>query len=102
MPAWLVWYLATEGGAKAIGLDKVGQIAQGWQADLQVFKANLPTPIREHNLYDQTLLYCHKTDVTGTVVAGKVLMKDGLIPGSDETRLQSSTHAAAEHLWSLA
>ena len=99
MPAWLVWYLATEGGAKAIGLEKVGQISPGWQADLQVFKANLPTPIKEHNLYDQTLLYCHKTDVTGTMVAGKVLMRGGLTPGIDENRLRSQTHAAAELMW---
>ena len=105
MPAWLVWYLATEGGAKAIGLERVGQIAPGWQADLQLFKANLPTPLKEHNLYDQTLLYCHQTDVTGVMAAGKILMRDGDVFGvdvgahgrADLTR----THAAAERLWSL-
>ncbi|MCL4561915.1 MAG: amidohydrolase family protein, partial [Chloroflexi bacterium] len=67
MPAWQVWYLATEGGAKAIGLEKVGRLAPGWQADLQLFRADLPTPLKEHNLYDQTLLFCHQSDVTGVV-----------------------------------
>ncbi len=102
MPAWMVWYLATEGGAKVLGLEKVGRIEPGWQADLQVFKANLPTPLKEHNLYDQSLLYCHQTDVTGTVVAGKVLMRDGLVFGIDEASIQSHSHKAAENLWRLA
>jgi cytosine/adenosine deaminase-related metal-dependent hydrolase len=101
MPAWLVWHLATEGGASALGLEKVGKLAPGWQADMQVFKANLPTPLKEHNLYDQCLLYCHQTDVTGTVVAGKVLMRDGMIPDVDQESIQNRSHKAAENLWSL-
>jgi 5-methylthioadenosine/S-adenosylhomocysteine deaminase len=102
MPAWMVWYLATEGGAKALGLKKVGRIESGWEADLQLFKANLPTPLKEYNLYDQSLLYCHQTDVTGTVVAGKVLMRDRSILGVDQASVQSRSHAAAENLWRLA
>ena len=81
---------------------KAGRIEPGWQADLQVFKTSLPTPLKEHNLYDQSLLYCHQTDVTGTVVAGKVLMRDGLVFGIDEASIQSRSHEAAENLWRLA
>ncbi|MDZ4160006.1 MAG: amidohydrolase family protein [Anaerolineaceae bacterium] len=102
MPAALVWYLATEGGAKAIGLDHVGRLSPGWQADLQLFKADLPTPLKEHNLYDQTLLYCHQTDVTGTLVAGKTLMREGSVLGVDESAIQERTWKSAERLWSLA
>jgi cytosine/adenosine deaminase-related metal-dependent hydrolase len=102
MPAWLVWHLATEGGAKAIGLEKVGRLETGWQADLQLFRADLPTPLKEHNLYDQSLLYCHQTDVTGTVVAGKVLMRNGFILGVDQAAIQSRSFEAAESLWKLA
>jgi cytosine/adenosine deaminase-related metal-dependent hydrolase len=98
----MVWYMATEGGAKALGLEKVGRIEPGWQADLQVFNANLPTPLKEYNLYDQTLLYCHQPDVTGTVVAGKILMRDGLILGVNQASIQSRNQEAAENLWRLA
>ena len=102
MPANLVWHLATEGGARAMGLEKVGRIALGWQADLQLFKANLPTPLKAHNLYDQTLLYCHQSDVTGVLVAGKTLLREGVIPGVDDGALRQRTRAAAEQLWSQA
>lgn len=99
MPAELVWYLATEGGAKVLGLDKVGRLAPGWKADLQVFNANLPTPLTEHNLLDQTLLYCHRTDVTGLMVDGMVLMRDGILLGLDEAALSRATWEAADRLW---
>lgn len=102
MPASTVWYLATEGGARALGLEKVGRLEIGWQADLQLFKPNLPTPLKEHNLFDQTLLYCHQTDVSGTVVAGKVLMRNGFIPGIDQAAIQRRSCEAAERLWQLA
>lgn len=108
MPASLVWYLATEGGAQTMGLEKVGRLAVGWQADLQLFTLNLPTPIQEHNLYDQSLLYGHGSDVTGTMVSGKVLMREcappcghGMINGIDPTALLARTHRAAERLWTL-
>jgi len=99
MPAPLVWTLATEGGAKALGLERVGRLAAGWQADLQLFKADLPTPLEEHNLYDQALLYCHRTDVTGTMAAGKILMRDGQVAGADQPALRRRTQAAAHRLW---
>jgi 5-methylthioadenosine/S-adenosylhomocysteine deaminase len=101
MPASLVWYLATEGGSRAIGLEKVGRLATGWQADLQLFRANLPTPLAEHNLYDQTLLYCHQSDVTAVIVSGRILMRDGIIIGMDQSALGERTYRAAERLWRL-
>jgi 5-methylthioadenosine/S-adenosylhomocysteine deaminase len=99
MPAGLVWYLATEGGARVLGLEKVGRLSPGWQADLMLFKADLPTPLAEHNLYDQVLLYCHQTDVTGTMVAGKVLMREGEVLGVDSLVLRERTQSAAAMLW---
>jgi cytosine/adenosine deaminase-related metal-dependent hydrolase len=99
MPAALVWYLATEGGAQALGLEKVGRVEAGWQADLALIQPELPTPLAEHNLYDQALLYCHATDVTGTVVAGKVLMRDGQVADADWPALRERTRAQAERLW---
>lgn len=101
MPAWLVWYLATEGGANVLGLEKVGRLSPGWKADLQLIKADLPTPLKAHNLYDQTLLYCHRSDVTGTMVDGKILMRDDILAGVDEAALSRRTCEVADRLWNL-
>lgn len=104
MPAPLVWHLATEGGARAIGLDaqRVGRLEPGWQADLQLIDAILPTPLAEHNLYEQLLLYRSAADVRAVMVAGRVLVRDGQVLDVDWEELLVRTHAAAERLWAQA
>jgi cytosine/adenosine deaminase-related metal-dependent hydrolase len=99
MPAAQVWHLATEGGARALGLEKIGRLSPGWQADLQIFKPTLPTPLTDSNLYEQTLLHCHRSDITATLVAGRPLMHAGVIMGVEEAGLRERTQLAAERLW---
>ncbi len=102
MPANQVWYLATEGGAKAIGLEKVGRLEIGWKADCQLIRANLPTPVEEHNLYEQTLLYCNHNDVQATMVNGQILVKDGNVLNVDMNELRQKSQQAASQLWEKA
>jgi len=101
MPANLVWYLATEGGARAIGLESVGRLAPGWQADLQLIGATLPTPLTEHNLHDQLLLYRNSSHVRAVMVAGQALVRDGELVDVDMDALVARTHAAARRLWQM-
>jgi cytosine/adenosine deaminase-related metal-dependent hydrolase len=100
MPAHLVWYLATEGGAKALNLEKVGRIEPGWQADLQLINADLPTPVAEHNLYEQMLLYRNTENVSAVLVAGEVKVKNGEVINADWEQLHAHTREAAARLWS--
>jgi 5-methylthioadenosine/S-adenosylhomocysteine deaminase len=102
MPAPLVWYMATEGGAKALGFEKVGRIESGWQADLQLIDADLPTPVEEHNLFDQLLLYRNATNVRAVLVAGDVKVKDGQVLNADWKSLHAKTCEAADRLWEMA
>jgi cytosine/adenosine deaminase-related metal-dependent hydrolase len=102
MPAHLVWYLATEGGAKALGYQNIGRIEPGWQADLQLIQADLPTPVQAHNLYEQMLLYRNSENVRAVLVAGEVKVKNGQVCNADWRQLQAHTREAAERLWSAA
>jgi len=102
MPAHLVWYLATEGGARAIGYEKVGRVETGWQADLQLINADLPTPVEEHNLFEQILLYRNAENVSGVLVAGEVKVKNSEVLNADWNRLHAKTREAATRLWSEA
>ena len=99
--AILVWRLATEGGARAIGLERVGRLAPGWQADLQLIDASFPTPATVGNLYDQLLLYRNHDHVRDVMVAGQVRVRDGQVSGADEDALRARVHRAAERLWNL-
>ena len=99
MPAAQVWTLATEGGARALGLEGVGRLEPGWQADLQWIEPCLPTPLAAHNLYEQLLLYCDRRDVRATMVAGRWRMRDGQVLAVDLAALRERVRRAAQRLW---
>jgi len=99
MPANLVWYLATEGGANALDLEKIGRIEKGWKADIQIIKADLPTPLEGHNLYEQLLLYCNPENVQAVMVNGQWRVRDGQVLGVDWDRMKARTNKAAQKLW---
>ena len=99
MPAHQVWYLATEGGARALGLERVGRLAPGWQADLQLIDSTLPTPVEAWNLYDQFLLYRSRRDVRAVMVAGRWRVREGEVLGVDEVSVRARAHLAARRLW---
>jgi cytosine/adenosine deaminase-related metal-dependent hydrolase len=99
MPAPLVWYLATEGGARVLGLERVGRLAEGYQADLQLIDTQLPTPVEPHNLYDQLVLWRSHAHVRLVMVAGEVRVRDGVVLGADRQAIYAAAHAAARRLW---
>ena len=99
MPAHEVWYLATEGGAQAIGLDKVGRLEPGWAADLQLIDATLPTPVAEHNLYDQLVLWRNHTHVRDVMVAGQWRVLKGVVLEADLGAMRARVQANAERMW---
>lgn len=101
MPAPLVWRLATEGGAQALGLEKVGRLAEGWQADLQLIDTRTPTPAEAHNLYDQLVLWRSHVHVRMVMVAGQVRVRNGVVLGADEDAILARAHAAARRLWNM-
>ncbi|PYQ52866.1 MAG: amidohydrolase [Acidobacteria bacterium] len=85
-PAPAVLEMATLGGARALGMeDRLGSLEVGKRADLVVVSLAAP---RLHPLYDAVshLVYVAKgADVSGVVVEGRVLMRDGKVLTLDET-----------------
>ncbi|MEE9414255.1 MAG: amidohydrolase family protein [Acidimicrobiales bacterium] len=101
MPAAQVLAMATEGGANALGLNKVGRLEPGWSADLQVVDAALPTPITEHNLFEQLVLWRNHSNVRDVMVAGEVRVRDGEVLGVDIDQLRARTNEQALRLWAV-
>jgi cytosine/adenosine deaminase-related metal-dependent hydrolase len=100
MPAQTVWQMATQGGARALGLERVGALEPGFSADLVVLNAELPTPLTAANLFDQLLLWRDPQHIEGVLCAGRWLMRDGRVIGVDEAALRERCQAAAHKLWS--
>ena len=55
--------MATEGGARALGFDRIGRLDAGWAADLQVVDATFATPLTEDNLFEQIVLWRNHSHV---------------------------------------
>jgi cytosine/adenosine deaminase-related metal-dependent hydrolase len=102
MPAHEVWYLATEGGARVLGLERVGRLEPGWAADLQLIESTLPTPAAAHNLYDQLLLWRNQSHVRDVMVAGTWRVLDGVVLGADLGAMRARVQANAERMWQKA
>lgn len=99
MPAAKVLELATEGGATALGLDRVGRLEPGWAADLQLVDARFPTPLTAHNLLEQVVLWRNHTHVTDVMVAGHWRVRSGEVLGADLEQMRARTHEQATRLW---
>jgi 5-methylthioadenosine/S-adenosylhomocysteine deaminase len=100
MPGPTVLAMATEQGARALGLERVGRLEPGWAADLQLVRADLPTPLASHNLADQLVLYRSGSDVRDVMVAGRWRVRAGEVLGADLGAMRARVHEQAERLWS--
>ena len=99
MPAEVVWTMATQNGARALGFDDVGRLAPGHQADLLLIAADLPTPLASHNLADQLLLWRNPRDLRGVMCAGRWLLRAGKVVGVEEETVRARVAEAAARLW---
>ena len=99
MPAHAVWTMATRNGAAALGFDDLGTLAPGNQADLLLIAADLPTPLRVHNLADQVLLWRNAGDLRAVMCAGRWLMRDGEVLGAGPVKVRAQAAEAASKLW---
>lgn len=102
MPGRDVLRMATQGGADALGLDRVGRLEPGWAADLQIVGMDTPTPVTAHNLMDQLVLWRSGRDVRDVMVAGRWRTLDGVVLGADIDMLRAHTNEQAGRLWGRA
>ena len=100
MGAREVFRLATECGAAAMGLARVGRLEPGWKADVVAYRmGEQPTPINERNVYDQLVVFGRASSVRDVWVAGRRLMGDGELLTLDEERDARELRAVADEFW---
>ncbi len=99
MPAARVWQMATEGGARSIGLAKVGALRPGYAADLILIDSDLPTPLTRHNLREQLILWRDPAHIRGVMVAGEWRLRDGIQQIADPREMRAHTREQAARLW---
>jgi cytosine/adenosine deaminase-related metal-dependent hydrolase len=87
MPAGTVFEMATLGGAEAMGLsDQIGSLEPGKKADLVLVDLSKPhcAPVDGAGIYAQLVYQARSSDVTMTMVDGRVVYQDGRLTTIDE------------------
>ncbi len=69
--------MATINGAKALKLDRVGAIKEGYKADIIMIDLDKPHFMPMHNFADNLVYSAQGSDVCMTMVDGEILYKDG-------------------------
>ena len=102
-PTWGSGELALElgslGGARAIGLDdRIGSLEPGKQADLIVVALDVPQHVPRAT-WPSNIVYSNEhTAVRTVMVAGRVLVDDGVLVGWDIPEICAAAHRAADEV----
>jgi 5-methylthioadenosine/S-adenosylhomocysteine deaminase len=87
MPAWRVFEMATLNGAEIMGLSNdIGSLEPGKKADLVMIDLRKIhcMPFTGSNIYAQLVYQAKSSDVTLTMVDGRIVFKDGRLTTIDE------------------
>ncbi len=94
-----IFKLATENGAKLLNFEKVGQLQEGWAADMAIFNINrmeyagsLSDPLAALIFSG----YNHGTDYT--IVNGRIAVDKGRLTGVDEQKLTDKANMISERM----
>jgi cytosine/adenosine deaminase-related metal-dependent hydrolase len=89
---------ATANGAKVLGLDDVGRLATGMQADLVLYDLTHPRYAGNHDDATAPITAGGSAQVRHAWVAGRTVVRDGQIPGLDLVELSARAHALVKKI----
>lgn len=99
MNAMSVVKMATTGGAEVLGLgNDIGNIKVGKKADLIIVDLNKPHVIPLYNYYSQLVYAVNGADVTGSIINGRVVMKDGKLLTINESMVMREVQVIAKKI----
>lgn len=92
-----VIHWGTGGGATVLGLDAVGTLAPGKAADIAVYELNHP---RHFGVHDRSIapVICGGASVRALLVAGRTVVENGKVSGTDLAELREEARYAVERL----
>ncbi len=93
LPAAEALQMATLEGAQALGLEGVGRLAEGSQADIILVDISGAHWQPGHNPVSDLVYAAQASDVTTVIVAGRVVMKDREILTFDEETVKAKVRA---------
>lgn len=98
VPAFQSIQMATEYGAKAVGLKNVGKLAAGYKADITLFDTKGLQWSPRHDLVSLLVYSANSSSVDTVFVNGKMLLEKGKLLTLDEERIIFEANRCAQRL----
>jgi 5-methylthioadenosine/S-adenosylhomocysteine deaminase len=92
------FHAATEGGAQALGFDKLGRIEKGWKADLVLLDLSALHYIPLNDLLNQIVFAEDGTGVESVMVGGRWVMRERKLLTVDVQALKAKAEEAVARL----
>jgi guanine deaminase len=90
--------MATEGGARALGFEKIGRVAAGYRADLVFLDAAHPNYVPLNDAVNQVVYAEDGTGVHSVMIGGRLVVDAGRVTTLDVSTLAARAQAAVERL----
>lgn len=98
MPAWTVLTMATVNGAKALGIDQLGQLRPDYLADMIFIDLNQPHLVPHGNLISAMVYSAQANDVQDVMIDGRYVMRNRQIETIDQQEVLNKCRAIATRL----
>lgn len=92
------FHAATEGGAKALGFDRIGRIEKGWKADLVFLDLSALHYVPLNDLAQQIVFGEDGTGVEHVMAGGRFIVRDRKVLGVDVEKLRREAEEAMVRL----
>ncbi|OGO84458.1 MAG: hypothetical protein A2Y22_05475 [Clostridiales bacterium GWD2_32_59] len=90
--------VATVNGAKALGIENLGQIKEGYKADLIIIDASKTYYYPKTNIKSQIVYSGNAEDVETVIINGRIVMKNKEMLTMDEEKVKYEAQKAYEEL----
>jgi 5-methylthioadenosine/S-adenosylhomocysteine deaminase len=90
--------MATINGARALRLENIGMLREGWKADIIGLNTNKPHLVPLHNPLAHIVYAASASDVEYVIVDGELLLENGELKKMDEEKVIFETTKHAQRL----
>ena len=98
VPALEALRMGTEYGAKALGIEKLGRLEEGFKADITLFDTTSAAWCPQHDLLSLLVYSANSSSVDSVMIDGKLVMEKGHLLTLDEERILYEANRCAMEL----
>lgn len=99
MPANIVFKMATENGAKVLGLKDTGKLVIGNKGDFIIYNDNFKTPVTIDNIFDQIVVHGQKESIDSVYINGNAVLDNRELKTIDKSTTVEEMRNVAEEFW---